>query len=58
MLGKIERRRRKEHQRMSWLDGLTDATDKNLGKLQEMSEGQGGLACCSPWGHKGLDTIG
>ena len=36
MLGKIERRRRKGHQRMSWLDGLTDAMDMNLGKLQEM----------------------
>ena len=36
MLGKIEGRRRREHQRMKWLDGLTDAMDMNLGKLQEM----------------------
>ena len=21
-------------------------------------EGQGSLACCSPWGHEGLDTTG
>ena len=34
MLGKTEDRRRKGHQRMRWLDGLADAMDINLGKLQ------------------------
>ena len=34
MLGKIEgRRRRRERQRVKWLDGITDSTDMTLSKL-------------------------
>ena len=35
MLGKIEGRRRRGHQRMRWLNDITDAMDMNLSKLPE-----------------------
>ena len=38
MLGKIESKRRREWQRMKWLDSITDATDINLSKLWEIEE--------------------
>ena len=48
MLGKIEDRRR-ERQRMSWLNSITDSMDMNLSKLQEIVKDK---EACSPWGCK------
>ena len=36
MLGKIEGRRRRERQRIRWLDGITDLMDMGLGGLREL----------------------
>ena len=53
MLGGIGGRRRRGRQRLRWLDGITDSMD--LEQALGVGDGQGSLACCSPWSHKELD---
>ena len=55
MLGKIEGSRRRGRQRMRLLDGITDSMDE-FEQAPGVGDGQGSLACYSPWGHKELDT--
>ena len=50
MLRKIEGGKRRGRQRMRWLDGITE-----FEQAPGNGEGQGSLACCSPWGRKESD---
>ena len=54
ILGKTEGRRRRGWQRTWWLDGITDHEHECEWLLGD-GEGQGSLACCSPWGGKESD---
>ena len=54
MLGKMEGRRRRGWQRMRWLDRLDG---QEFEQAPGVSDGHGGLACCSPRGCKGSDII-
>ena len=35
---------------MRWLDGITDSMDTEFEQALGVDDGQGSLACCSPWG--------
>ena len=51
ILGNIEGKRRREWQRMRWLDSITISVDMNLSKLWEIVKDREVL-----WGCKELDT--
>ena len=57
MLGKIEGRRRRGHQRIRWLWRHL-RNGHVLGQTLGDGKGQGGRACCSPWGCKESDMTG
>ena len=49
MLGKIEGKRRRGQQRMRQLDSITDSNEHEFEQALGVGDGQGNLACCSPW---------
>ena len=55
MLGGIGGRRRREWQRMRWLDGITWLDAHEFGWTPGIGDGQGGLVCCVSWGCKESD---
>ena len=61
MLGKIEGEKRKrvsEDEMAGWHYQCNEHELDELGQTLGDGEGQGGPACCSPWGHKKLDMTG
>ena len=59
MLEKIEGRRRRGQASEDEVAGWHHRRNEHeFGQTSGDCEGQGGLACCSPWGHKESDTTG
>ena len=54
--GKDWRQENKGQQRMRRLDDITDSKDIKSEQVPGVGDGQGSLACCSPWGLKESDT--
>ena len=56
MLGNTEGRRRRGCQRLRWLEWHHQLDGHEFEQAPGVGDGQGSLACCSPWGHQGSDT--
>ena len=48
--------RKTQRVRIRWLGGIHRLDGHGFGWIPGVGDGQGGLACCSSWGHKELDT--
>ena len=56
MLGEIEGRRRREMTEDEMVGWHHQLDGHGFGWTPGVGDGQGGLVCCSPWGHKESDT--
>ena len=56
MLERLEGRRRRGQQRMRWLGGHHRLDGHEFEQTLGVGDGQGSLACCSPWGRKESDS--
>ena len=50
MMGNIKGRRRRDWQRLKWLDNITNSMDLNQRKLQEIIKGREAWSAAVPWG--------